>query len=261
MTEDMLRRAPKCRTSPPEGYAWTPPPLNVAFQFCARDYAQALRVLEWSAELGHQKNTIHLVTDEGFACNTAIQIANDSWGECYLHRIKPCNLGWPASNNHAFAETCKIMKDHGRPWLLWETDMIPSHPDWLRKLEDEYSKAGRPFMGAWVDCFDLINGGAIYPPDVALWSPSFFDQLPTNQPAFDCVIAPDIIWFSHAANHMMPNIFYSRNNGRPAGLMPNLPVWTQAMFDWVHTHDTCIIHRDKQGKTIDFLRAKFAIRE
>jgi len=261
MTEDMIRRAPKCRTSPPNGYAWTPPPLNVAFQFCARDYAQALRVLEWSAQLRHQENTIHLITDEGFACNTAIKIANDSWGECFLHRVKPCDMKWPASNNHVFAETCKIMKAHGKPWLLWETDMIPAHPDWLQRLESEYSKAKRPFMGAWVECFDLINGGAIYPPDVISWSPSFFNLPPTSQPAFDCVIAPDIIWFSHAVNHMMPNIFYSRSNGRPSGLTPNPPKWTQAAFDWVHTHDTCIIHRDKRGETIDFLRKKFAICE
>jgi hypothetical protein len=139
--------------------------------------------------------------------------------------------------------------------------MIPAQPNWLQKLENEYSKVKRPFMGAWVDCFDLINGGAIYPPDVVSWSPSFFNQSPTDQQAFDCVIAPDIIWFSHAVNHMMPNIFYTRNNGRPAGLMPNLPVWNRAMFDWVHTHSTCLIHRDKKGETIGFLREKFAIRE
>jgi hypothetical protein len=60
---------------------------------------------------------------------------------------------------------------------------------------------------------------------------------------------------------MMPNIFYSRANGRPAGLIPNKTVWDEKVFDWVHTHDTCIIHRDKRGDTIDFLRKKFGIRE
>jgi hypothetical protein len=261
MNLDLFRRAPKCRTTSPKGHSWTPPPLNLAFQFCARDYAQALRVLEWSSQLRHQDNTIHLITDEGLACDTAIKIASESWGGCHVHRIKKRELQWPASNNYVFVETCKIMKTFSQPWLLWETDMIPARPDWLQRLEGEYKKAQRPFMGAWVDCFDILNGGAIYPPDVISWAPSFFNSPPEKQPAFDCVIAPDIIWFTHPANHMMPNIFYSRPNGRPAGLIPSLTKWTQKMFDWVHGHDTCIIHRDKKGETIPFLREKFAIRE
>lgn len=261
MNEDLLRSAPQCRTSPPEGYVWKSPPLNVVFQFCSRDYGQALRVLGWSAKLHHQKNEIHLVTDEGFTCTTAIDLAAKSWASVVVHRIKPCGLKWPASNNHAFAETCRIMAEFGKPWLLWETDMIPARPDWLQKLESEYSKARRPFMGAWVDFFDLMNGGAIYPPDVISWAPSFFNGQPEKQMAFDCVIAPEIIWFVHPASHLMPNIFYARPNGRPAGMIPNVPNWTQRMFDWVHTHDTCLIHRDKKGQTIDFLRRKFGIPE
>lgn len=259
MTQDLIRRAPKCRTSPPEGYAWTPPPFNVAFQFCSRDYSLALRVLEWSSQLKHQPNEIHLITDEGFICTSAIDIATRSWAKCVVHRIKPCDLKWPASNNYVFAKTCGIMKGYGKPWLLWETDMIPAQVDWLQRLENEYTKAKRPFMGAWVDYFDLINGGAVYPPDVEAWSPTFFGQPPEKQLAFDCVIAPDIVWFAHPANHLMPNIFYMRPNGRPAGLTPTLPSWSQQMFDWVHTHDTCLIHRDKKGKTIEFLKVKLGI--
>lgn len=260
MNLDLLRASPICNIKPPEGYAWTPPPINVAFQFCSRDYGQALRVLEWNRDLAIQKNnSIHLITDEGFRCNTAIQIANESWANVYLHHIKPCGLKWPLCNNHAFAETCKIMKGTGKPWLLWETDMIPSRIDWLQRLEEEYSQAKRPFMGAWMDCFDILNGGAIYPPDVMAWTPEWFSNPMANNLAYDCAIAPSIIWFSHPANHMMPNIFNSRPNGRPSGIVEKVPVWTKQMFDWVHTHHTCIIHRDKTGATIDFLRKKLSI--
>lgn len=259
MNQDLFRRSPVCRTSPPQNYQWSAPPLKVAFQFCGRDYAQALRVLEWSSKLQKQTNEIHLITDEGFVCTSAIDIATKSWGKCIVHRIKPCGLKWPACNNHVFAKTCEIMKDLGSPWLLWETDMIPARPDWLQRLEEEYSTAKRPFMGAWVDYFDLLNGGAIYPPDVVSWSPTFFGQSPEKQFAFDCVIAPDIIWFTHPANHLMPNIFYMRPNGRPAGIIATLPSWSKQMFDWVHTHETCLIHRDKKGQTIEFLRAKLGI--
>lgn len=261
MNPCLMRGSPVCRTTPPEGYQWEAPPFNVVFQFCAKDYGQALKVLQWSKDLSKQPNTIHLVTDEGFRCNTAIQIANESWGNVILHHIKPCASPWPACNNHVFAETCKIMKDLGKPWLLWETDMIPARPDWLQSLENEYSKACKPFMGAWVDAYDILNGGAVYPSDVISWSPSFFGASPTQQSAFDCVIAPDIIWFTHPVNHMMANVFFTRPNGRPSLMAPTVPSWNEQLFNWAATHNTCLIHRDKQGKTIDFLRAKFAIRE
>jgi hypothetical protein len=258
---DLFRRAPRCRTTPPDGYVWTPPPLNLAFLFCSRDYGQAIKVLNWAKDLGKQPNEIHLIVDEGMDCSEAVELSIKSFGKSVVHYIPKCNMPWPACNNHAFAETCKIMRGLGKPWLLWETDMIPAQPDWVARLEAEYQKAKRPFMGAWVDCFDHINGGAIYPHDVISWCPKFFSLPATSQMAFDCAIAPEIIWFSHAVNHMMPNIFYSRNNGRPAGLIPNPTLWNPRVFDWVHTHDTCIIHRDKRGDCIDFLRNKFGIRK
>lgn len=254
-----LRSAPACRTSQPEGYLWEAPPLEVVFQFCHRDYNQALKVLKWSADLNKQPNTIHLVTDEGFRCDGAERIARASWKNVHIHRISPCNLGWPRSNNHAFVETCKIMKDGKSPWLLWETDMIPTRKDWLQQLEKEYAIAKKPFMGAWVDSYDLMNGGAIYPSDVMAWCPQFFNNHNAVAEGYDMAMAPEMVWFMHPANHMMPNIFNSRSNGRPSGLNSNVPVWTQEMFDWVCTHNVCIIHRDKSGDTIDFLRKRLGL--
>jgi hypothetical protein len=261
MNPDLMRGSPVCRTAPPEGYQWELPPFNVVFQFCAKDYGQALKVLQWSHDLAKQPNTIHLVTDEGFRCNTAIQIAHKSWGNVVLHHVKPCASPWPACNNHVFAETCRIMQGTGKPWLLWETDMIPARQDWLQALENEYSRACRPFMGAWVEAYDILNGGAVYPSDVISWSPSFFGASPIHQTAFDCAMAPDVIWFTHPVNHMMANVFFTRPNGRPTLMAPIVPVWNRELFDWVVTHNTCLIHRDKKGKTIEFLREKFGIRE
>jgi hypothetical protein len=276
MNIDMFNFCPSCRTFPPKEYKWNPPPFNVAFQFCEYDYEQALRVLSWSALLKKQSNTIHLITDDNFSCDKAIEIAEKSWGKCYVHKIIPLlsrktnllskinsksrNSKWPASNNHVFAETCKIMREFSSPWLLWETDMIPSQINWLQRLEDEYLKAKRPFMGSWMDCYDIINGGAVYPADVISWSPDFFSNSPEKQIAYDCVIAPDIIWFSHPINHLMPNIFNSRPNGRPGGLIPNVTNWSREMFNWIHNHNTCLIHRDKKGQIIPFLMKKLNIK-
>jgi hypothetical protein len=59
----------------------------------------------------------------------------------------------------------------------------------------------------------------------------------------------------------MANVFFTRPNGRPSIATPNLPTWNKRLFDWTVTHNTCLIHRDKKGETIKFLREKFGIRE
>lgn len=256
---DLLRRAPSCRTEPPAGYIWTPPPFAVVFQFCDRDKEQAVRVLNWQTELcPKQPNELHLLTDEGVECDDLVRIAQASWQKVHLHRIQPVKGKWPQGNNHAFAETCRIMGQFVKPWLLWETDAIPAKPDWLQVLEAEYAKAKRPFMGAWVEHYDILNGGAIYPPDVLPWILNFMRRPAVDQMAYDCAVAPELIWYVHPASHLMPNIFYSRSNGRPGGIgiKPNPPEWTKRMFEWVCTHDVCLLHRDKAGACIEFLREK-----
>ena len=257
---DLLRRAPQCRKEPPPGYVWTPPPINVVFTFCERDKEQATRVLNWQAELApHQPNDLHLLTDEGVECSELVRIAQSSWQKVHLHRIAPCPLKWPACNNHTFVEVCKIVAQFKKPWLLWETDMIPTKSDWLQCLEAEYVTAKRPFMGAWVDEYDILNGGALYPANVLEWIPNFLKKPAVDQIAYDCAIAPEIINFVHPANHLMPNIFYQRANGRPGGMSPNVPKWTRPMFNWVVGHDCCLLHRDKSGDCIPFLREKLGL--
>lgn len=255
--KNLMTDSPVCAVSPPKNYKWKPSPFHVVFQFCGKDYGQAIKVLEWSRDLAKQPNNeLHLVTDEGFMCDTLLDIVRSSWGKIVLHRIKPCSAAWPACNNHVFAQTCRIMKKLGRPWLLWETDMIPAKPDWLQALEKEYDQAQKPFMGSWVEAYDILNGGAIYPPDVIAWCGQFFEGSAIAQPAFDCAIAPSIIWFTHPANHMIANVFFTKANGRPSIATPNLPSWDKRLFDWVMTHNMCLIHRDKKGETIKFLRER-----
>lgn len=256
---DLLRRAPQCRKEPPPGYVWTPPPINVVFTFCERDKEQATRVLNWQAELApHQPNDLHLLTDEGVECSELVRIAQSSWQKVHLHRIAPVTGKWPQGPNHAFVETCKIMAQFKKPWLLWEADAIPARRDWLQRLEQEYAEAKRPFAGPWMDHFDLVNGGGtIYPPDVLSWIPNFLKKPAVDQLAYDVVIAPEIVAFTHPMNHLSANYFYFRTNGRPGGMAENMPKWTKFAFDWAHTKDLCLLHRDKSGATIEFLREKF----
>jgi hypothetical protein len=167
-------------------------------------------------------------------------------------------LGWPAGNNLVFANSCKWIagQEWGNPWLWLETDMVPCRVDWVEALETEYNKAGKPFMGQWVEHYDIMNGAGIYPPNVLEWSPKYLNSDVARSNAFDCVMAPDIMWFVHNATHLIPNVWSSRPNGRPGGFSDRPPEWTPRLAEWVINHNGALAHRCKDGKLIKILRER-----
>jgi hypothetical protein len=206
-------------------------------------------------------NELILFTDEGaLPLNHAnlLALARKVFPNTTDQFIPKTSAKWPGSNNWVFAFIARHMARMAepRPWLLLETDVVPVVPDWLPRLEEEYTKAAQPFMGAWVEYYDIMNGAAVYPPDVLSWSPDFFASDVTKAIAYDCFIAPDIMWFVHNATHMMPHIWFSRANSRPGGLVPKIPDWTPRMAAWVLTHNAVLAHRCKDGKLIEYLRSR-----
>ena len=260
-SQNLINRAPACRTEPPSGYQWTKPPFRVVLPFCERDCHLATRVLDWCRELdGKQSRELILATDKTLPTPLEQMVkraAYPAFEEVSVLHISPSGAKWPGCNNHVWVSICHHMaKLEPRPWLLLETDMVPCKPGWLQTLEEEYSKARQPFMGAWVEYYDIMNGGGIYPPNVAEWCPDYFRQDPVKALAFDCAIAPEMVWFFHNATHLMPHIWFSRNNGRPGGLTPKVTEWTPAMADWVINHNGVLAHRCKSGRLIEILREK-----
>lgn len=220
-------------------------------------------MLLWLAELCPRPINRELVlfTDAGISPGiyTPIQQAAERvFTNCRTEFIPPASAKWPGSNNWVFANIVNYMaaREEPRPWLLLETDVVPVKPDWMERLEDEYLAARKPFMGAWVEYYDIINGAAVYPPNVKVWAEKYFAQDVTKALSYDCAIAPDIIWFSHNATHLMPHVWFSRANGRPGGLVPKIPEWTERMADWVLDHNAVLAHRCKDGKLITLLRTR-----
>lgn len=259
ISENLVKRAPECRTEPPKGYHWVAPPFVMVLPFCERDARMALKLLEWIKDLGPVDRELVLVHDKGMRpelISLIHEAAGKTFATVYRHEIPVSGASWPGCNNFVWYHIAQLMKARGRPWLLLETDLAPCTPDWVQRLEDEYSRARKPFMGSWVEYYDIMNGAGVYPPDVMAWCPEFFRKNPLLNTAYDCAIAPEIIWFTHNATHMMPHIWFSRDNGRPGGMVPKLPEWTERMVDWVCTHNAVLIHRCKDETLIDILRRR-----
>lgn len=53
------------------------------------------------------------------------------------------------------------------PWLWLEPDCAPLKADWLSCLENEYRRAGKPFMGGLAPKGGRMSGVAIYPQDAS----------------------------------------------------------------------------------------------
>ena len=260
---NLLTRAPACRTEPPEGFEWVPAPFRVVLPYYHKDQERALNLLTWIQELDPKLPQYELVvvTDSNTAApvhSQVMSLGQSVFGAVHEVFVQPSKVPWPGCNNWVFAQAAKHLAtmQPPRPWLWLETDMVPTRPGWLDVLSNEYNTARKPFMGPWVEYYDIFNGAAIYPSNVIEWSPKFFAQDVTKALPFDCAIAPDIVWFGHNASHLMPHIWCNRSNGRPGGFMSDPPTWTPRVIDWVINHNAVLAHRCKTGALIQALRER-----
>lgn len=259
VSPNLIHRAPACRLDPPDGYEFVPPPFRIVLPYCERDHHLALKVIDWCRELdGRQEREIILATDKiipPFIDKMVKDAAGKAFTKVSVLHIPPSYAKWPGCNNHVWVSIARHVAGLSpKPWLLLETDMVPCKSGWVQALEEEYTKAQQPFMGAWVEYYDILNGGAVYPHNVEQWCPSYFNQNPVKALAFDCAIAPEMIWFMHNATHLMPHVWFDRGNGRPGGMIPRIPDWSRRMAQWVINHNGALAHRCKSGKLIDILR-------
>lgn len=261
----LLTREAPINIKPVEEF--TPAPFRVILPFFNGDVDRALNLCQWMHELSPKgfSNEAYLVTDTNVPVDTTRKVYNlfrKTFPKAQIHLLTPLprKFAWPAGNNHTFCGTVDLMgeldKETPKPFLWLETDVAPTKPDWLTLLEAEYNLAKRGFMGYWVDGYDIMNGMGVYPPNLKKWLPRTFSRKPEESLPWDCNMANEMIQNMHPANHLMPNIWLTRKNGRPGLVHGSVPVWTKELLDWCITPHTCIIHRCKTGKLIDLLREK-----
>lgn len=66
-----------------------------------------------------------------------------------VHVVDLGIIGWPLASNRHFREVAKYVsaKYPGDAWYFFEADNTPVAPDWLAKLDREFSSSGKAFMG------------------------------------------------------------------------------------------------------------------
>ena len=115
--------------------------------------------------------------------------------------LQPCHhaeTGWPISCNMAFERIAwHVSMNVKQPFLFMEPDAIPLCSEWIDKIETEYIRFGRPFMGDFVNVVGKVAGGvnhmsgvAVYHWNLHVLAPKIFRN---ERIAWDIVSAPDVV--------------------------------------------------------------------
>lgn len=177
---------------------------------------------------------------------------------------------WPWCQNTAFACVAQFMSNlrypnfrqthrvkhlrYDEPWLWFETDCTALKPGWFQIMADEYKRGGKPFGGHWNHDTNIFNGVAIYPPNVARYSPkALTSALEVNpqrlQSPWDAACSPEVRPHLHVMNRVMQHLWSIDGDKCPT--FPDI----SAMGQWLR-EGVCLFHRCKDGSLIDRLREK-----
>jgi hypothetical protein len=142
----------------------------LVYPFSLRDIDLALKNAKWINELGGCKGHECLCIydtrcDPGVVEQIGAELLK---GFDKVYRlIADAKDGWPEGANYLFARSATWLQNKLQyPYLFWmEPDAITLTPGWLDKLEAEYKRAGKPFMGDRVEVEDIplhMSGVGIY---------------------------------------------------------------------------------------------------
>lgn len=230
--------------------------MIVIFPSSHKDYEGTVRLLEWVRELGrydrHHALIVASKTLEPFQASRLDQLAKDcAFGRVTTIRSKAEDTrGWPFAPNQMFQLAVNWIEQVGRAAFVWvESDAVPLKPGWLDTIEQEYLRAGRPFMGTifeWVSETRYqphLNGNAVYPQNLRQLNPYV---MAATQIPWDCT-RPDIT----LPRTYRSNLFQHEWGDRKT----NVPPTFQDKESLKRLRPEAVLfHRCKDGSLIDRLR-------
>ena len=138
-------------------------------------------------------------------------------------------IGWPSGPNFYWNRTIRFLenKKNKLPWLWMETDMIPVKSEWLDKIEKEYKKCNKNFMGcvepSSYGYWEHLSGCAVYPHNINKYC-TWWKWVHKKNAAFDLICAKQIIPNSHNTKSIR-NLFRTSNfelkNEKITGIINN----------------------------------------
>lgn len=232
-------------------------PFVTVLPFFDGDSKQMLRNIEWQAELGKTQWDCLLAherkTDKAMV-NRMIHAANRAYEKVdildYPSAPRP---KWPDGPNWAFQHVARKMQQLNRAWLWMESDMVALVPGWLDKLQDEYTRCGRSFMGSVVEHFGHLNGTSVYPADLPVRCPKIMSCTST---AFDTVSKNEILADHHNASHLMAHV-WGLHGGQPHPFsgVPITFKTDKQIEEWV-PEGAVTFHRSKDSSLMDMLKKR-----
>lgn len=153
-------------------------PIVTVAAYCEKDKHLTQESLNWLFEMGFDKagygkgRKIVLAHNRRSTASGLTSVAGIMFDE--VDEMEPSDemeQGWPIACNHLWYRTAEHMAKQDCPWLYLEADAVVLSPDYLRKIELEYARLGKPFMGDVVRINDAgtehLTGVSVYPPDAA----------------------------------------------------------------------------------------------
>lgn len=237
--------------------------------FCAKDADLMAKNLDWWISLDG-KVDFHAILSHDDATPARQVEAVKKLADQYFRSTEvfwypqPLKKSWPAAPNWAWQNTARyIAATKNEPWFWIESDVVAIRKRWLVDIAEEHQRVGKPFSGHFVDGMGHLNGCAVYPPNVALYS---VDAFRTEESAWDVVLGKSLSLDGDPLKHVHPShkLFQHCWCINPA----DGKAWNGSgeLATFKNTHDVvrlvdltmAIFHRCKDGTLIDMLRLHYA---
>ena len=226
--------------------------MVVVLAVSERDQELALKNVQWWNELGGCKGhqvlfcwDQRVTTPNREAIKSELDQAFD-----FVHELPaPARIdGWPEGANYMWRICVSWLATRSRdiPCFLWlEPDAIPISEGWIDKLQEEYYKFKRPFMGDRVEVHNDNGEVPLHMSGVGIY------QNPLYLNAGEAYRAFDIAWDMAGKDQIVPNAHFTE-------LIEH--AWKHPSFksmDEVRSQispKTILFHSSKDGSLIDLLR-------
>lgn len=231
--------------------------ITVVFPVCSKDIGQAIHHLKWLGKLTGKPLPHKAVLAFDKTCNVTAVSGMAAMLKMLFESVEmfvyptPPFPGWPAAPNWAFQNVAHKMAEQSRPWLWMEADAVVLRADWLERIQAEYDRAGKPFMGPHVRGMNHSNGVMVYPHDTPTRIPSAMRAVDR---AWDYECSVEMMPHCHDASHILQHIWTIANDmpsevgggHEPAG------VTVDRAHRWINPR-AVMVHRIKDQSLVDLL--------
>lgn len=223
----------------------------IVVPYCWRDWMGAEKVLLWMGELdGRQDFECLVVGGKGVTQEMKSRVKAAAVGAFSMVTSVETSVvddrPWPMGPNTMFKCVLGWMS-HRRGGHFWwnEPDCVPLMGGWLKRLEAEYLRVGKPFMGCVTHRPTThLTGCAMYPCDVHIYN---YEMTVAEKFAFDCVAPEKTLKHTHHTE-----LFHHEWDDEK-GECPTFP--TVGNLKRIRS-DSVVYHRCKDLTLIDRLRER-----